>query len=100
MAEFPLPVENGSMENNWAVHQMKTTSDFAPGNKLITWLVGGLNYQVEHHLFPNISHVHYPKISKFVKETAEKYKVPYNVQPGFIKAVWEHGKMLKQLGRA
>ncbi len=100
MAEFPLPVENGSMENNWAIHQLKTTSDFAPGNKLITWLVGGLNYQVEHHLFPNISHVHYPKISKFVKETAKKYKVPYNVQPGFFRAVREHARMLKQLGAA
>jgi linoleoyl-CoA desaturase len=96
---YPLPDENGSMENNWAVHQLLTTSNFAPKNKFLSWFIGGLNYQVEHHLFPNISHVHYSKISGFVREMAEKYNLPYHVQPGFIKAVIEHGRMLKKLGK-
>lgn len=99
-SEYPMPDENDTIENNWAVHQLLTTSDFAPKNPILSWFIGGLNYQVEHHLFPNISHVHYPRISKFVKEVTQKYNLPYHVQPGFIRAVYEHGKMLKRLGRA
>ncbi len=97
--DFPLPDENGTIENNWAIHQLATTSNFAPKNKLLSWFIGGLNYQVEHHLFPNICHVHYRKISEIVKSTALKYKLPYHVQPGFIRAVIEHGRMLRNLGR-
>lgn len=98
-SEYPLPNENGTLENNWAVHQLYTTSDFSPKNKLLSWFIGGLNYQVEHHLFPNISHVHYNKISTLVKEIACKYNLPYHVQPGFFKALWGHAIMLKRLGR-
>lgn len=97
-SEFPLPDINGNMENNWAIHQLLTTSDFAPRNKVLSWLIGGLNYQIEHHLFPNISHVHYPKIAVIVKETARKYGLPYYVQPGLVSAVSEHTRMLKKLG--
>jgi linoleoyl-CoA desaturase len=97
--DYPLPDSEGNMENTWAVHQLHTTSDFAPKNKVLSWFIGGLNYQVEHHLFPNISHVHYPAISKLVREMAEKYGFPYHVQPGFLRAVAEHGRMLKKLGR-
>lgn len=98
-SEYPLPDKNGTMENNWAVHQLYTTSDFSPKNKVFSWFIGGLNYQVEHHLFPNISHVHYRKISKMVKEMTQKYHLPYHVQPGFLKALREHAMMLKKLGR-
>jgi len=99
-SKYPLPDENGTIENNWAVHQLNTTSDFSPKNKILSWLVGGLNYQVEHHLFPDVSHVHYHKISGIVKTMAQKYNLPYHVQPGFLKAILEHAKMLKRLGRA
>lgn len=99
-SEYPIPDKNDTLENNWAVHQLYTTSDFAPKSRMFSWFIGGLNYQVEHHLFPNISHVHYRKISKLVKEVAHKYSLPYHVQPGFLKALWEHGLMLKKLGRA
>jgi linoleoyl-CoA desaturase len=98
-SEYPLPDTEGNMENNWAIHQLLTTSDFAPKSRVLSWLIGGLNYQVEHHLFPNISHVHYPKISAIVRETALKYSLPYYVQPGFISAIGEHTRMLKKLGR-
>lgn len=96
---YPLPDHSGNMENNWAVHQLLTTSNFAPRNKFLSWFIGGLNYQIEHHLFPNISHVHYSKISELVREMADKYYLPYHVQPGFLRAVIEHGRMLKKLGR-
>ncbi len=98
-ADYPLPGKDMTMENNWAIHQLLTTSDFSPKNKILSWFIGGLNYQVEHHLFPNISHVHYPRIAEFVRETARKFNLPYHVQPGFLVAVSEHAKMLKKLGR-
>lgn len=98
-SEFPEPNESGGMENSFAVHQLLNTTDFAPNNRVLTWLIGGLNYQIEHHLFPGVSHIHYRNISKFVKETALKYDLPYYVESGFFKAVWEHAKMLKKLGR-
>jgi len=96
---FPLPDENGNIENNWAIHQLATTADFAPKSSLLSWLIGGLNYQVEHHLFPNISHVHYKQISKIVKESAQKFGLPYHVHPTFLSAIWSHARMLKFLGR-
>lgn len=96
---YPLPYKNGSMEKNWAVHRLLTTSDFSPGNRILSWFIGGLNYQIEHHLFPNISHLHYHRISGLVKAMAEKYGLPYHCRPGFARAVREHGRMLKILGR-
>jgi len=98
-SEYPLPDENGNIESNWAIHQLLTTSDFSPGSKIFSWMIGGLNYQVEHHLFPNICHIHYKGISRLVKETASKYGLPYHVQPTFFSAVRNHAKMLKILGR-
>lgn len=98
-SDYPLPNKDGLIENNWAVHQLATTTNFAPKNKVFSWLIGGLNYQVEHHLFSNICHVHYRDISRIVAETAKEYKVPYNLQRSFASAVKNHVKMLRQLGR-
>jgi linoleoyl-CoA desaturase len=98
-SEYPMPDEDGNLKNNWAMHQMLTTANFSPKSRIFSWYIGGLNYQIEHHLFPNICHVHYRKISSIVKQAASDFGIPYNVQPSFVKAVWSHGKMLKQLGR-
>lgn len=95
---FPVPDRDLSIENNWAIHQLETTSNFAPKSRILYWLVGGLNYQVEHHLFPNICHVHYKKLSVIVKETAAEYNIPYHSEPTFFSAIKSHGKMLKKLG--
>lgn len=97
---FPEPDENCSIENNWAIHQLQTTSNFAPKSRFFYWYVGGLNYQVEHHLFPNICHVHYKNLSKIVKQTAEEFGLPYYSEPTFVSALSNHVKMLKKLGRA
>ncbi len=99
-SEFPLPNEDMTIENTWAVHQMNTTANFGNNNFWLNWYAGGLNFQVEHHLFPNICHIHYKKISKIVKETAKEFNIPYHEQPSFTAAIWNHGKMLKKLGRA
>lgn len=98
-SEFPVPSDERKMENSWAVHQLMTTSDFSPRSRIMYWFIGGLNYQVEHHLFPHISHVHYPKIAAIVQRTAIQYGLPYKVMPNFVVALKEHGRMLRKMGR-
>ncbi|MFT7114520.1 MAG: linoleoyl-CoA desaturase [Candidatus Azotimanducaceae bacterium] len=97
---FPLPNEEGLLEEHWAIHQMQTTTNFARKSPLFSWFVGGLNYQVEHHLFMNICHVHYKNLSPIVQETAKEFGVPYNFEPTFRAAVKSHIKMLKDLGNS
>jgi linoleoyl-CoA desaturase len=97
--DHPLPNKDGVIENDWAIHQMQTTMNFCRGNKIISWYVGGLNYQVEHHLFSRISHVHYPAISHIVKATAEEYGVPYLENPTLMGALSSHVKALKKFGK-
>jgi len=96
--EFPLPDENGLIANDWFIHQLATTSNFSPRSKFLYWSIGGLNYQIEHHLFPNISHIHYKKLAPIVAATAEEHGLPYNSKKNFISAIWNHIIMLKQLG--
>jgi linoleoyl-CoA desaturase len=97
--EYPLPNDQNRMEDAWAAHQLKTTANFSPKNPITNWFVGGLNFQVEHHLFPNICHIHYKKISPIVKETAKEFDLPYHTYPNMIVALISHTKMLYQLGR-
>ena len=86
------------IQEEWAIHQVETTADFATGNKLVSWLTGGLNFQVEHHLFPKISHVHYPVIHKFVLESCQKYSVRHNDYHSMAAALRSHFRFMKRLG--
>ena len=98
-AEFPLPnLETNKIEEEWAIHQISTTANFATKNKLVSWFTGGLNYQVEHHLFPKISHIHYPAISKIVKETCEQFNLKYIEFPTVRAAIMSHIMHLKAVG--
>jgi linoleoyl-CoA desaturase len=90
--------ETKHLETAWAEHQIRTTANFAMGNKVISWFVGGLNYQIEHHLFPRVSHVHYPEISKLVQQKCEEYGLPYNQYKTFSGALASHFRVMKQLG--
>ncbi len=94
----PMPDANGSIQNNWAIHQMNTTVDFARDSKWISWYIGGLNFQVEHHLFPKICHIHYPEIAKIVKQTAQECGIPYLENETFGQALRSHIITLKRLG--
>ena len=96
-----LKMEEGSnvVDDSWFVHQLKTTADFAQGNRLFSWFVGGLNFQVEHHLFPSIAHVHYYKIAPIVEQTAKEFGIPYHSFKTFGGAIAGHYRMLKTLGR-
>ena len=87
------------IEIEWAVYQVRTTANFAPGNKILSWFVGGLNYQIEHHLFPRISHVHYPALSKIVKEACKNFNLEYNQFPTMWAAISSHFRVIKSLGR-
>ena len=97
-SDYPLPDQSGKMDNSWAIHQLHTTTNFANESRIFSWYVGGLNYQVEHHLFPGVCHVHYRKISKIVKATAEEFGLPYKAEPTFLGALRGHARMLRQLG--
>jgi linoleoyl-CoA desaturase len=85
-------------EMGWAEHQLMTTSNFARGNPVLTWFMGGLNHQVEHHLFPAICHVHYPELSKIVRQEARSLGIEYNEHPGFFGALKSHYSTLKKFG--
>ena len=87
-----------SMEDAWFVHEMKTTADFARTNKLLCWYVGGLNFQIEHHLFPKVCSIHYPAICRIVQEVAEEYGVPYHHHPTLLGAIRSHWRTLKLFG--
>jgi len=97
--EFAPTDETTRIENEWAIHQVKTTSDFSPNSAIISWFVGGLNYQIEHHLFPRVSHIHYPALSKIVKEKCEAFELPYNCIPSLGKAVNSHFRLIRLLGK-
>jgi linoleoyl-CoA desaturase len=95
--DHPLPDDEGTMESAWMVHQMETTSNFANGNRLLTWYVGGLNHQVEHHLFPKICSVHYPALAPIVREVAESTGIPYHHHTTLREAIGSHWRTLKRL---
>jgi linoleoyl-CoA desaturase len=97
--EFPLPEADGRMDNTWAIHQLHTTSNYANKNRVLSWYCGGLNFQIEHHLFPNICHIHYRDLSKIVENTAKEFGLPYMQTPTFIEALESHARTLRALGK-
>jgi len=99
-AEFPVPeADTNRMAAAWAVHQIETTVDFARGSRVLTFLLGGLNFQIEHHLFPRVSHVHYPALSGIVEATCREYGIRYTVHPSFVGGIASHYRWLRRMGR-
>lgn len=96
---FPVPDETGNIHNEWAIHQMHTTSNFAPKNKWLSYYVGGLNYQIEHHLFTRVCHVHYPQIAPIVRQTAKEFGIPYLSYDTLTEAFASHVSLMSKLGR-
>ncbi len=86
------------VENEWAIHQVATTSNFATGNKFVSWFLGGLNFQVEHHLFPRVSHIHYPALNAILKDCCKRNNITYNSYPTVISAIASHFRYMKRLG--
>lgn len=98
-AAFTSPEELRSRRRTWAVHELETTVDFCQHNKVLTWLLGGLNFQIEHHLFPRVAHSHYPHIATIVERSAERHGIRYTVQPSLRAALRSHHRHLRALGR-
>jgi len=97
---FPQPdTETGIVQNEWAVHEVETTADFAPRNWLVTWYLGGLNFQIEHHLFAKICHIHSPAICDVVEETCKEFGVRYVCYPTLTSALAAHFRFLKAMGK-
>jgi linoleoyl-CoA desaturase len=96
-AAFPVPRE-GRMENPWAVHQASVTLDFARGNRIVSWPLGGLNYHLEHHLFPTICHIHYPALTKIVEQTCRDHGIKYAEHASFWTGLAAHYRWLRQMG--
>lgn len=96
---FPVPNEvTNRLDDEWAIHQIKTTANFATDNKLVCWFVGGLNFQIEHHLFPKVSHIHYPQISKIIRQACQEYGITYIEYPKVRMAVASHVNFLREMG--
>jgi linoleoyl-CoA desaturase len=93
-----LADKDHQIKNDWLVHQLHTTSDFGRKNGLFSWYIGGLDFQIEHHIFQNICHVHYPAIAGIIKKTAEEYGFTYNLKPNVFSALASHFRRLKELG--
>ena len=88
------------METDWAVHQVQTTVDFARRSRVLSWFLGGLNFQVEHHLFSKICHIHYPALSKVVEETCREFGIVYASHKTFWSALASHARWVTLMGRA
>jgi linoleoyl-CoA desaturase len=97
--DMPQAAESGRMENSWAEHQLHTTANFAPRSRLASFFCGGLNLQIEHHLFPKVCHVHYRHLSAIVQATALEFNLPYHVNKTFAVAIRSHYQFLKKAGR-
>ncbi len=97
-AESASPAELAAGRRVWAVHEVETTVDFCPRNRFLTWVLGGLNYQIEHHLFPRVAHTHYPGIAEIVRRTCAQHGVRYTCQPSLRAALWSHYRHLRTLG--
>ncbi len=95
---YPEPSDSGQMERTWAEHQLFTTLDFGRKSPFVNFFFGGLNFQVEHHLFPKICHIHYSKISPIVQKTAEEYGLPFLENKTFFGALISHVRMMKKMG--
>ncbi len=98
-AQFPAIPANNRFEADWATHQLQTTVDFAPHNALLTWYVGGLNFQVVHHLFPLVCHLHYPALAGIVAQTAQAHGLKYHSHPTFRSALGSHVRWMRRMGQ-
>ncbi len=96
---FPLPSQEGSIQEAWAIHQLGTTANFAPRSAIAAFVCGGLNRQIEHHLFPKVCHIHYPALAVIVRQTAQEHGLPYLENKSLFSALGSHYRLLKKLGR-
>lgn len=98
-SHFPEPDANGLLAHSWVRHQFLTTSDFSRGSRVVTALYGGFNHHLTHHLYPYISHVHYPSISKIIQKVSDDYQIATHPQPTIVAAIASHFRFLGRRAR-
>lgn len=98
--DFPVPTGQNTIEEAWAIHQIRTTANFSPRSWTASFFCGGLNRQIEHHLFPRVCHIHYPAVAEIIKKTAHEFDLPYLENPTFASALKSHYTILKVMGRS
>jgi linoleoyl-CoA desaturase len=89
---------NRSEFDNGVYHIFATTADYATENPVVSWLAGGLNHHIVHHLCPFVCHTHYAPLTRIVGQTAEEFGVPYRQHSTMARAIRHHLILLKQLG--
>jgi linoleoyl-CoA desaturase len=99
-ATFTTPEALAAERRVWAVHEVESTVNFCPRNRFLTWFLGGLNFQIEHHLFPRVPHVHYPHISSIVRRKAAEHGIRYTVHDSLAAALASHVRHLRRMGQA
>ncbi len=98
--QFPEPNPDSRINTDWAAHQMYTSANFANNNFFANFFTGGLNFQIEHHLFPKVCHIHYKKIKPIVMQTAKEFNLPYIENKTFFGALGSHVRLMKRFGRS
>lgn len=94
-----LAADEKVLDSDWSVHQARASCDFSQGSRIVSWFLGGLNYQIEHHLFPRVCHVHYPGMAPIVRDTCREFGVPYNTHASVIKGIMSHQAFLRRLAQ-
>jgi linoleoyl-CoA desaturase len=98
--DTPRPSSDGNfLDTDWAVHQARASCDFCQDNKLLSWFLGGLNFQVEHHLFPTVCHMHYAGMAPIVKSVCLERSIPYNTHSSLIEGLRSHHHHLRSLAQ-
>lgn len=97
-AEFPTPPADGAIDQEWAAHQMDTTVDFGRDNAIAAWFLGGLSFQIEHHLFPKICHLNYPALSHIIDEVAAKHNIRVRRKASVRDAIAAHYRHVRRMG--
>ncbi|MFN6377942.1 MAG: fatty acid desaturase family protein [Flavobacteriales bacterium] len=96
-AEYYQP-KGDHLESSWAVHQLRTSCDWNPNNKLARFFSGGSNCHAAHHLFPNICHTHYDQINAIIASTTQEFGFPYHTKT-LSKMLVSHFKHLRKMGQ-
>ena len=105
-AKFVKPDDDGDGANAWGIHQLETTRDFyysgrllnKPINGLMSFYLGGLNFQAIHHILPMLPHPLYHKVWREFAQFCADHDVEY-VRIPLGRAIVLHGRWLYMMGR-
>jgi linoleoyl-CoA desaturase len=85
---------------DWGEHQVRTSHNYGAASWLCLHMSGGLNFQIEHHLFPRVHYVHYPALAAIVRDTCREFALPYHSSETLGDALVAHYKHLRLMSDA